>query len=31
VSVTDKVGQWREVKIANGSVGWVKAETFREI
>jgi len=31
VSVTDKVGQWREVKIANGSVGWVKADTFREI
>mgnify|MGYP001214746363 FL=1 len=31
VSITDKVGQWREVKIANGSVGWVKAETFREI
>jgi tetratricopeptide (TPR) repeat protein len=31
VYITDFVEGWSEVKLANGSVGWVKTDTFRTI
>jgi tetratricopeptide (TPR) repeat protein len=31
VFITDKVEDWSEVRLTNGSVGWIKAETFRLI
>ncbi|MEI6766477.1 MAG: tetratricopeptide repeat protein [Bacteroidota bacterium] len=31
VKITDKVGEWCEVRIANGSLGWIKASSFKII
>lgn len=31
VQITDHVGDWYEVKIQNGSVGWLKAQDIRKI
>lgn len=31
VQITDHVGEWYEVKIANGSVGWIKEYDLRKI
>lgn len=31
VQITDLVEGWSEVRLANGSVGWVKTDTFRNI
>jgi tetratricopeptide (TPR) repeat protein len=31
VYITDFVESWSEVRLANGSVGWVKTDTFRTI
>lgn len=31
VKITDHVGDWYEVKIANGSVGWLKEDDIRKI
>lgn len=31
VQITDHLGEWYEVKIANGSVGWLKEEDIRKI
>jgi tetratricopeptide (TPR) repeat protein len=31
VFVSDKVEGWSEVRLANGSVGWVKTETYKPI
>lgn len=31
IKITDKLGAWRKIKIANGSVGWVNQNTFKTI
>jgi tetratricopeptide (TPR) repeat protein len=31
VQISDKVEGWSEVQLANGNVGWVKADTYRPI
>lgn len=31
VSLTDRIGNWYEIRIANGSVGWLPAESLEEI
>lgn len=31
VRITDRIGQWNEIKIANGSVGWLPAVTMEQI
>ncbi|MFH0867632.1 MAG: tetratricopeptide repeat protein [Bacteroidota bacterium] len=31
VRVTDNIGDWSEIKIANGSVGWVNTSVFKTI
>jgi len=31
VSIIDKLGEWSEIKIANGSTGWVKTMSLKEI
>ena len=31
VQITDHLGEWYEIKIANGSVGWLKEEDIRKI
>ena len=31
VTITDSVESWSEVRLANGSVGWVKTDSFRLI
>jgi tetratricopeptide (TPR) repeat protein len=31
VQITDHVGEWYEIEIANGSVGWLKEEDIRKI
>jgi len=31
IFIIDQVGEWYEVKIANGSVGWLKGEAFKKI
>ncbi|MCF8231397.1 MAG: tetratricopeptide repeat protein [Bacteroidales bacterium] len=31
VFITDKLGQWYEIKIANGSVGWLEKDSIKEI
>ncbi|MDY0101946.1 MAG: tetratricopeptide repeat protein [Lentimicrobium sp.] len=31
VQIIDKIGDWNEIKINNGSKGWVKAETLERI
>jgi tetratricopeptide (TPR) repeat protein len=31
VQITDHIGEWYEVKIANGSVGWIKEFDLRKI
>ena len=31
VQIIDKIGDWNEIKIENGSKGWVKAETLERI
>ena len=31
VQVTDQLGEWREIRIANGAVGWVKAKDMELI
>jgi tetratricopeptide (TPR) repeat protein len=31
VSITDQVEEWSEVRLGNGSVGWVKNDTYRPI
>ncbi len=31
LQVIDKVGQWCEIKIANGSIGWIEMKTIRFI
>lgn len=31
VRVTDNIGDWSEIKIANGSVGWVNTSVFKVI
>lgn len=31
ISVTDHVGEWTEVRISDGRIGWVPAETFEII
>lgn len=31
VSVTDQLEDWSEIRIANGSVGWIKDSTYRTI
>jgi tetratricopeptide (TPR) repeat protein len=31
VRITDHLGEWKEIRIANGSVGWVKAAAMKEI
>ncbi|HNW97879.1 MAG TPA: tetratricopeptide repeat protein [Bacteroidales bacterium] len=31
VKVIDNVGEWSEIKIANGSVGWVNTSTYKVI
>ena len=31
VSMEDKLGNWTEIKIADGNKGWVKSEDFEEI
>jgi len=31
VRITDQVGEWNEIRIANGSVGWVKNSAMKEI
>jgi tetratricopeptide (TPR) repeat protein len=31
VQITDRIGDWSEVRIANGGVGWVMTITLREI
>jgi len=31
VRITDQVGEWYEVRIANGSMGWLKAEVVKKI
>jgi tetratricopeptide (TPR) repeat protein len=31
VKLTDQVGEWFRIEIANGSVGWVQKESFKKI
>jgi tetratricopeptide (TPR) repeat protein len=31
VELLDKIGEWEEIRIANGSVGWVPTEVLEEI
>ena len=31
VQILDKIGDWNEIKIANGSKGWVKSESLQAI
>ncbi|MCF8364904.1 MAG: tetratricopeptide repeat protein [Bacteroidales bacterium] len=31
VQITDHIGQWYEIEIANGSVGWIKEKDIRKI
>ncbi|PKP45293.1 MAG: hypothetical protein CVT94_18455, partial [Bacteroidetes bacterium HGW-Bacteroidetes-11] len=31
VQIIDKIGEWNEIKIGNGSKGWVKSETLERI
>lgn len=31
VKILEKVGNWNEIKIANGSVGWLPAEALKDI
>jgi tetratricopeptide (TPR) repeat protein len=31
VSITDHLGDWNEIRIANGSVGWVKSSVMKQI
>jgi len=31
VKILQTVGNWNEIKIANGSVGWLPAESLKEI
>jgi len=31
VQLLDKIGEWHEIRIANGSVGWLPAESLEEI
>ncbi|MBC8316035.1 MAG: tetratricopeptide repeat protein [Bacteroidetes bacterium] len=31
VQLLDKIGEWYEIRIANGSVGWLPEESFEEI
>jgi SH3-like domain-containing protein len=31
VNVTDKVGDWVKIKLANGSVGWITLKSLKEI
>lgn len=31
IFIIDQVGDWYEAKIANGSVGWLKTDTFKKI
>jgi tetratricopeptide (TPR) repeat protein len=31
VKIIDKIGDWNEIRIANGSKGWVKAEDIRPV
>jgi tetratricopeptide (TPR) repeat protein len=31
VRITDQLGEWNEIRIANGSVGWVKASAMKQI
>jgi SH3-like domain-containing protein len=31
VKITDSVGDWYEIRIANGSVGWMKAASVKKI
>ena len=31
VTVIDRIGEWKEVKIANGNSGWIQTQAIREI
>jgi len=31
IEITDNIGDWSEIKIANGSKGWVKKEEYQKI
>lgn len=31
IYITDKMGEWVEIRLANGSVGWIKSNTFEVI
>ena len=31
IKITDTAGEWSEIKIANGSVGWIKTAVFKVI
>ncbi|MDP4289900.1 MAG: tetratricopeptide repeat protein [Bacteroidota bacterium] len=31
VTVMDRIGDWKEVRIANGNSGWIQTKTIREI
>jgi tetratricopeptide (TPR) repeat protein len=31
ISITDQVGEWMEVRIASGSMGWLRADTVERI
>jgi hypothetical protein len=31
LSIRDQIGEWCEIRIANGNVGWVKASTLKII
>ena len=31
VQLLDTVGEWREIKLADGKVGWMKENEFEEI
>jgi len=31
VEITDNIGDWSEMKIANGSKGWIKKEEYQKI
>ncbi len=31
VKVMDRIGNWKEVRIANGNSGWIQTKAIREI
>ncbi|HCT71041.1 MAG TPA: hypothetical protein DF409_08425, partial [Bacteroidales bacterium] len=31
VTVIDRIGEWQEIRIANGSKGWIKAGQIKPI